>query len=86
MQNLKAYVESMNSWNKLFGNYRPLDLKNAADRQAIASHIDSALSPENISCDGELPARQVMARRAALHKVAAELLAFDPTVEIHEYY
>jgi hypothetical protein len=86
MQNLKAYVESMNKWNSLFGNYRKLDLKSAADRKAIASDIDMKLSPENISCDGELPARQVMARRAALHKVAAELLALDPSVEIHEYY
>ncbi len=85
MQNLKAYVESKNKWAKLFGG-KELNLKSAADRKQLARDIDCDLSPENISCDGELPVRQVMARRAALHKVAAELLAFDPTVEIHEYY
>lgn len=29
-------------------------------------NLSCALSPENISCDGELPARQVNARRKAL--------------------
>ena len=32
-------------------------------------NLSCALSPENISCDGELPARQVNARRKALMRV-----------------
>lgn len=83
MQNLKAYVESKNKWNAIFGG-KPLSLQSAADRQKIAEDIDCALSPENISCDGELPASQIRARRNALIKVVKELKAFDPTVTMYE--
>jgi hypothetical protein len=83
MQNLKAYVESKNKWAKLFGG-KELNLKSAADRQELARDIDCALSPENLSCDGELPTRQVIARRNSLLKVAAELKAFDPSVTMYE--
>jgi hypothetical protein len=36
-----------------------LSLLNAQDRQAIANSIDSELSPENLTCDGELRGAQV---------------------------
>lgn len=53
---LESYVSRMNEWNRLFNKNRPaLSLLNPADRQAIAARIDSDLSPENLSCDGELP-------------------------------
>jgi len=84
MKNLKAYVESKNKWAQLFGG-KQLSLKSAADRQALADDIDCALSPENLTCDGELPASQVRARRANLLKVAAELKAFDPAVKFYEF-
>ena len=85
MQNLKAYVESMNSWNKLFGNYRPLDLKNAADRQAIATDIDCKLSPENLTCDGELPRAEVNRRYRELMSAARALYKLDPKVKFYEW-
>lgn len=84
MQNLKAYVESKNKWAQIFGG-KQLNLANAADRQAIADSIDAALSPENLTCDGELPASQVQARYRSLTKVAAELKAFDPNVKFYEF-
>ena len=83
MQNLKAYVESRNAWAKIF-NGAQLSLQSAADRQKIADMIDSDLSPENLSCDGELPASQVRARFNNLMKVANELKAFDPAVKMYE--
>ena len=83
MQNLKAYVESRNAWAKIF-NGAQLNLKSAADRQKIADMIDADLSPENLSCDGELPASQVRARFNSLMKVANELKAFDPAVKMYE--
>ena len=83
MKNLKAYVESRNAWAKIF-NGAQLDLKSAADRQKIADMIDADLSPENLSCDGELPASQVRARFNNLMKVANELKAFDPNVKMYE--
>jgi hypothetical protein len=84
MQNLKAYVESRNAWAKIFKGAQ-LDLKSAADRQKIADMIDADLSPENLSCDGELPASQVRARYNNLIKVASELKAFDPSVKFYEF-
>lgn len=83
MQNLKAYVESRNAWAKIF-NGKQLSLQSAADRQKIADMIDADLSPENLSCDGELPASQVRARFNNLMKVANELKAFDPNVKMYE--
>jgi len=83
MQNLKAYVESRNAWAKIF-NGAQLSLQSAADRQKIADMIDADLSPENLSCDGELPASQVRARFNNLMKVANELKAFDPAVKMYE--
>ena len=83
MQNLKAYVDSRNAWAKIF-NGAQLSLQSAADRQKIADMIDADLSPENLSCDGELPASQVRARFNNLMKVANELKAFDPNVKMYE--
>jgi hypothetical protein len=84
MQNLKAYVESRNAWAKIFKGEQ-LNLKSAADRQKIANMIDADLSPENLSCDGELPASQVRARYKNLMTVAIELKALDPSVKFYEY-
>lgn len=83
MQNLKAYVEAKNKWSAIFGG-KPLNLKSAVDRQKIADGIDSELSPENLTCDGELSRAQVQARYNSLMKVAKELKAFDPNVTFYE--
>ncbi len=84
MQNLKAYVESRNKWAKIFGGQQ-LSLQSAADRQKIADMIDADLSPENLSCDGELSASQVRAKYRSLTTVASELKAFDPSVKFYEF-
>lgn len=84
MKNLKAYVESKNKWAAIFGG-KQLSLQNAADRQALADDIDCALSPENLTCDGELTRAQVQAKYRSLTKVAQELKAFDPSVKFYEF-
>ena len=84
MQALNEYVAQKNAWGKLFGS-KTLDLNNAQDRKAIASSIDADLSPENLSCDGELPPSQVQAKYKRLSQCAQQLKKLDPTVEIYEY-
>ena len=79
MQALNEYVAQKNYWNSLF-NSAPLDLNSAQDRKTIAQSIDCELSPENLSCDGELPASQVRARYKQLNTVAKQLIKLDPTV------
>jgi len=81
---LKSYVEQKNGWNAIFGK-APYDLSSAADRQKIADSIDCDLSPENLTCDGELPRSEVNRRYNQLAKAAEELKALDPTVTFWEF-
>ena len=81
---LTAYVDRKNAFAKIFGS-RQLSLQNATDRQAIANSIDSDLSPENLTCDGELSRTQVQARYKALTKAAKELQKLDPSVKFYEF-
>jgi hypothetical protein len=81
---LESFVERENKFSAMFG-HKPLSLLNAADRQRIAEKIDAALSPENLSCDGELPRAEVNRRFKFLTRCAAELKSIDPSVVIYEY-
>jgi len=81
---IEQYVDQKNSWGRMFGN-KPLSLLNAKDRQRIAESIDSDLSPENLTCDGELPRSQVQARYKFLTRAAQELQSIDPSVTFYEY-
>jgi hypothetical protein len=81
---IEQYVEQKNSWGKLFGN-KPLSLLNAKDRQKIAESIDGDLSPENLTCDGELPRSQVQQRYQFLTRAAQELKSIDPAVTFYEF-
>jgi hypothetical protein len=81
---LEQYVEQKNDWGKFFGQ-KPLSLLNAEDRQRIANAIDSDLSPENLTCDGEMPRSQVQARYRMLTRAAEELLSIDPSVTFYEF-
>ena len=84
MKALQAYIDKQNKWNAIFGSTQ-YEIKTAKGRQALAQQIDCALSPENLSCDGELPRAEVNRRYRELTTVAKQLLALDPTVQIHEY-
>jgi hypothetical protein len=80
---LEQYVEQKNKWRSIF-NQKPLSLLNAQDRQAIANSIDSEMSPENLTCDGELPRAEVSRRIKFLSRCAEELLSIDPSVTFYE--
>ena len=84
MKELKAYVEQTNKWNAMFKGTQ-YSLSSASDRQKLANKIDADLSPENLTCDGELPAATVRARHKQLTAVAKQLMALDPTVSFYEY-
>jgi hypothetical protein len=85
MKELNEFVARENQWSTIFGN-KTLSLQDAADRQKIAQSIDCALSPENLSCDGELTRTQINSKFRFLTKAAEQLMKLDPSVEIHEYY
>jgi hypothetical protein len=77
MKALQAYVDQKNKWNAIFKGEQ-FEIKTAKGRQRVAQSLDADLSPENLTCDGELPASQVRARHASLTKAALELNKLDP--------
>jgi len=84
IRTLEAYVEQKNVWSKILGKTE-LSLLNAQDRQRIAGMIDSDMSPENLTCDGELPGSVVRDKMRRLTRCAEELKSIDPSVEFYEY-
>ena len=85
MKDLNQYVKQKNAWNAVFMGDQYF-LNSAIDRKAIAACIDFDLSPENLTCDGELPRAQVLTRKRLLEKAAEQLLALDPSVKMYEFY
>lgn len=84
MRSLNAYIKRQNEWAAFAG--KPLfEINTHEGRQRVAHSIDIDLSPENLSCDGELPMHEVDARYRRLTSAARDLLKIDPTVVIHEY-
>jgi len=84
MSALTDYVEQQNQWRAIFKE-APLSLAIAQDRQTIAGMIDSNLSPESLTCDGELSRAAVKKKYRMLTTAAAQLLKVDPEVEFYEY-
>jgi hypothetical protein len=84
MKALENYVEQRNQIRALF-KQRPLSLKNAADRQQIADDIDCSLSPENLTCDGELSCSVVNQKYRMLTRCADQLRKLDPSVKFYEF-
>jgi len=81
---LEHFVEQENNMADIFGQAQ-LSLLVAKDRQRIADMIDSSLSPENLTCDGELSRSQVQQKYNYLTRVAQELLSIDPSVKFYEF-
>jgi len=84
MKALENFLKQKNHWNSFF-NGPQYSLNSAAERQAVADMIDSALSPENLTCDGELPRAEVNRRYKELITAAKQLKQLDPSVKFYEY-
>jgi hypothetical protein len=84
MKALQAYVDQKNKWAALFKGAQ-MELATAKGRQRVADALDADLSPENLTCDGELPRSQVQARYKALTTAANQLKQLDPSVKMYEF-
>ena len=84
MKALENFLKQKNHWNSFFKGPQ-YSLNSAAERQAVADMIDAALSPENLTCDGELPRAEVNRRYKELMTAARQLKKYDPEVKIYEY-
>jgi len=88
MKALTAYIDRQNKYQALFRGQRtePLyEVTTAAGRKRVADMIDCALSPENLSCDGELPRAEVNRRYRELTAAARDLVKLDPSMSQHMY-
>lgn len=83
MSELLKFVAQQNAWRAVMSK-PPYDLSIPADRQCVARLIDSELSPEVLTCDGELSRSQVQAKYNRLIKVSRELIKLDPLVQFEE--
>lgn len=81
---LEGFIEQENNWRKIFKS-KPLSLLSHEDRQEIADILDSKLSPENLTCDGELSATEVRNRYRFYTRCVEELRSIDPEVTLYEY-
>ena len=75
-----AYFEREVAWDGMFkstnrdGSPRPtLTMPNKGNAERWASKIHCALSPENLTCDGELPRSQVAKKAKELNQALAYL-------------
>ena len=84
MKALENFLKQKNHWNSFF-NGTQYSLNSAKDRQAVADMIDNALSPENLTCDGELGRAEVNRRYKELMTAAKQLKKYDPEVKFYEY-
>jgi hypothetical protein len=81
---LTAYVDQKNRWNSIFKG-KQYEFQSRAGRQEIARMLDADLSPENLTCDGELSRTAVQQRYKQLTAAARELKELDPAVKFYEY-
>jgi hypothetical protein len=84
MKELNEFVARENKWASIFGN--TVEIHTAKGRKDVAGRIDCALSPENLSCDGEISAAEANRKFRFLTKAGNQLKQLDPTVEIYELY
>jgi len=84
MKALQAYIDQKNKWNAIFKG-RQYEITTAAGRQQVADSLDADLSPENLTCDGELPRSQIQARYRQLSAAARELQKLDASVKFYEF-
>jgi len=84
MSALQKYIDQKNRWNAIFKG-KQYEIQTAEGRQEVADCLDSDLSPENLTCDGELSRSQVQAKYRQLSQAAKELQKLDPTVKFYEF-
>jgi hypothetical protein len=88
MKALTTFIDNKNRYASLFRGQRtePLyEVQTAVGRKRVAEMIDCALSPENLSCDGELSHTEVNRRYRELTAAAKDLIKLDPTVAQYMY-
>jgi hypothetical protein len=87
MKALQTYVDNKNRWNAIFKGEQ-FELASAEGRKRVAQSLDADLSPENLTCDGELSRAEIAMRYQLLAQASKELAQLDPEAAkaIYELY
>jgi hypothetical protein len=88
MKALQTYIDNKNKYMALFRGQRTealYEIQTAAGRKRVAETIDCALSPENLSCDGELSRTETNRRYRELTGAARDLIKLDPSMAQYMY-
>jgi hypothetical protein len=81
MKSLNTLLKQENDWSSIFNSkFVAYEVATAQGRERVAKMIDAKLSPENLSCDGELSIAQTRARYNALTSAAKDLVQLDPSM------
>ena len=75
-ENLHEFVVRTNNWRSIW-NRAPLSLEVKSDRKILEEIIESELSPENLTCDGELPRSEVAAKYNHFTRLLTQLKELD---------
>lgn len=84
MSALEKFIEQKNHWNSFFKGEQ-YEIETAQGRRRVAEMIDSSLSPEHLTCDGELSRTEVNRRYKELTTAAKQLIQLDPSVAQYMY-
>jgi hypothetical protein len=76
MRNLQKWMDDRNGWQAIWGGEQFAFPLTQADVNNITSIIDGDLSPENLTCDGELSPAKVRVRFRVLSLAAADLAQY----------
>ena len=80
-QHLTVYVERTNRLARLFARkgeaYKVYDVNSRADRVELLARLENDLSPENVSCDGEVRGQELRNKVAYLTGAKAALEAMQ---------
>lgn len=74
---LEIYIEKMNIWKSLSGEPLIEEPLTESEVREIFENIEGDLSPENLSCDGELSAAETNVKFRWLQTVLRELELHD---------
>ena len=81
MKNLTKYIENQNRFATLFKSKQyDADNLSSDDLKALADRLASDLSPEALTCDGELRGARLITKARFLNSVKADLEAKGVTV------
>ncbi len=87
MKALQTYIDNKNRWNAIFKGEQ-FEVQSASGRQRVAQSLDADLSPENLTCDGEVRGVELRKKQDYLNQCVTELIKLDPSVKesFYEYY